>query len=34
MALHAPATLEELDEFTSPWLSFALVICLELTKID
>jgi hypothetical protein len=33
-ALHAPAALEELIEFSLPWLSFALVLCLELTRID
>jgi hypothetical protein len=34
MTLHAPATLEELVKFSLPWLSFALVLCLELTIID
>jgi hypothetical protein len=33
-ALHAPAALEELVKFSLPWLSFALVLDLELTRID
>jgi hypothetical protein len=32
--LHAPAALEELVEFSLSWLSFALVLYLELTRID
>jgi hypothetical protein len=34
MALHAPTALEELIEFSFPWLSFALLLYLELTRID
>jgi hypothetical protein len=33
-ALLAPATLEELVESSLPWLSFVLVLYLELTRID
>jgi hypothetical protein len=34
VALHAPAALQELVEFSLPWLSFSLVLYLELTSID
>jgi hypothetical protein len=33
-ALHTPAALRELVEFSLPWLSFALVLYLELTRVD
>jgi hypothetical protein len=34
MALHASVALQDLVEFSLPWLSFTLALYLELTRID